>query len=225
MRKFILLRITDNVNPDQFASIPRPGSGATSALVSLQHKILQHLDSPGAVRILSVDFRKAFDMLPHTSIIHALSNFDVDPFVIFWVSNVLTDRKQRVHCNNSFSDWTPISSGVPQGSVLGPVLFCLVIDSLIASCSNTHLIKYADDVSFVHFIRSTDDDNLQNEWDSLIKWSSSICLPINYDKCCVMNIVTNKSLHLLPIFINDPLFFWLLFTAGRYFAFFRCHVF
>ena len=65
--------------------------------------------------------------------------------------------------------------------------------------------KYADDVSFVHFIRCYGDDDLQSEWDSLVKWSSFIRRPLDYDKSCVMNVAAKKVLHLLPISINDPL--------------------
>ena len=70
--------------------------------------------------------------------------------------------------------------------------FFVVIDSLIPTCYNTLAIKYmyADDASIVHFIRMMcydDNYNLQYDWDSLVKWSSLIRLPLNYDKCCVMN--------------------------------------
>ena len=80
------------------------------------------------------------------------------------------------------SEWVKIPSGVLQGSVLGPFLFCLVIDSLSPSCSNTKVIKYADDVLFLHFVRQNADYNLQQEWDSILRWAASVQLPLNLDE-------------------------------------------
>ena len=92
---------------------------------------------------------------------------------------------------------------MPQGSVLGPVLFSLVFDSFSSICNNTSVVKYADDLSILYFVRTSIDDNLQTEWDSLIRWSESVSLPINYDKCSVMDIVTKSSLRLNPVSCND----------------------
>lgn len=117
-----------------------------------------------------------------------------------WIADFLRDRRQRVVCNGEFSSWSPISSGVPQGSVLGPVLFCMAIDDLAPHCRNTFLVKYADDASFIHFVRTSSDDFLQQEWDNLTEWSRRTELPLNVDKCEILNIVTKKN------FFPDPVF-------------------
>ena len=77
------------------------------------------------------------------------------------------NRMQRVVSNCS-SSWISACSGVPQGSVLGPILFCLVVDSLLPACANTKILKYADDIVLLHYERKLSDDNLQLEWDSLV---------------------------------------------------------
>ena len=61
---------------------------------------------------------------------------------------------------DKFSNWASVRSGVPQGSVVGPILFCMATDTLSPVCSNSVMVKYADDVSILHFLRKSDDDRL-----------------------------------------------------------------
>ena len=98
------------------------------------------------------------------------------------------------------SRWSDIGSGVPQGSVLGPVLFCLRLDGLSPICSNTMYIKYADDVSVLDFVRQSSEDCLQTELDHIVRWSSSMCLPINFSKFKVMNMSPAKIYLCLILF-------------------------
>lgn len=202
LTKLILPDVSSLIQPSQFAYIPRPGTGTTSPLVLLYHHILHFLDSSsGAVRVLSVDFSKAFDKLSHSVIIDACCRLGLNSVLIKWISSFLSDRMQRVVCSGSVSPWTQISSGVPQGSVLGPILFCFVVDHLSPVCSNTEVVKYADDVVFLHFLRTPNDDHLQLEWNSLVKWSDNFFLPINFSKCKVMDFITKKDFILSPIHI------------------------
>ena len=203
LTKFILPNVTSSIHPSQFAYVPRPGTGTTSPLVLLYHHILEFLDSSsGAVRVLSVDFSKAFDKLSHSAIVDACLRLGLNAVFIRWIRSFLCDRLQRVVCGNSVSPWVQISSGVPQGSVLGPILFCLVIDQLSPVCSNTKMVKYADDVVFLHFLPTPSSDHLQLEWNSLVKWSDDFFLPINFSKCKVMDFVTKKNITLSPVQIH-----------------------
>lgn len=170
--KFILPVVSRRVSPSQFAYISRPGSGPTCALVLAYHQILSYLDaSSGAVRLLSVDFSKAFDKLLHSRIISACNNFHLPSHIVNWIASFLSSRKQRVSLGEVFSSWSDVTSGIPQGSILGPILFCLAIDNLSHACPNSSIIKYADDVSILHFLRSSSDDHLQSEWDNIVSWS------------------------------------------------------
>ena len=205
--KFILPVISKRLSNTQFAYVSRPGSGPVSALVYMYHKIVQFLDSSsGAVRLLSVDFSKAFDKLLHSRIISSCTDFQLPLFVINWISNFLSFRQQRVLLDGCVSAWSAVSSGVPQGSVLGPVLFCMATDSLSHVCQNSAIIRYADDFSILHFVRSASEDHLQVEWDNIVSWSESVNLPLNFLKCRVMDFVTKKNLCLPHVSLRDGTF-------------------
>ena len=196
----LLPSIRDRVQTSQFAFIPRPGSGTTCALILAQNKILSFLDkSSGAVRVLSADLSKAFDKVPHHLILEACNRFHLPSNTSLLISSFLSDRVQRVHLNGRFSDWCSVSSGVPQGSVLGPILFTMAIDNFTPVCPNSTAIIYADDILLLHFVRSSADDALQDEWDNLVAWSTALSIPINEEKSHVMNIVTRSNLNLPPI--------------------------
>lgn len=188
------------IDESQFAYVPLSGRGTATALTLLCHHVLQFLDSEsGAVRLLAVDFSKAFDRLPHSTIIRAAISHHLPIQTVEWISSFLTERRQRVRIDCDVSSWCRITSGVPQGSVLGPLLFCLSLSSLQPVCSNTKMIKYADDVTILHCVRDSSDDSLQLELNNVYEWSSEAGLPINDSKCVVMNMVTKRSLLLSPV--------------------------
>lgn len=203
VNKFLMPHLKDRVSSSQYAYIPRSGAGTTSALTLLNDHILRFLDTPGAVRILSTDYSKAFDKINHDIILKAMADFRISKAAVTWVANYLSDRSQRVQIGSALSNWSPVTSGVPQGSVVGPVLFVLATDSFSTICANSQVIRYADDINIVHFLRRESEDNLQLEWTNLVDWSNTHSLPLNSSKCAVMNIVTKKSLCLPDIFTDD----------------------
>ena len=117
-------------------------------------------------------------------------NLPLEPIISAWVSNYLTDRFQRVKIGEKVSSWRAVASGVPQGSLLGPILFCVFVDSLHSFSTNSITYKYADDVdiSHAHFVRHQEEDKLQFEYDKVLEWSHTHRLPINEAKCCVLDI-------------------------------------
>ena len=156
----------------------------------------------GAVRLLSIDLSKAFDKLNHEVIIRACIDFNMPNYTVNLIRNFLLMRKQRVSVNGNYSSYAYLTSGVPQGSVLGPILFAIATDKLTPVCSN-HLIKYADDILLLHFVRSPIDDNLQAEWTNIVQWADSVSLNINFSKCNVLDIITKASLETKRISVSD----------------------
>ncbi|MEL7309564.1 MAG: reverse transcriptase domain-containing protein, partial [Pseudomonadota bacterium] len=150
-----------------------------------------------------LDFSKAFDKLRFSSIRSSLFKLNLPFQLNMFIEEFLKCRQQRVSYNGQYSSYVKVLSGVPQGSVLGPILFALVIDSLTPLCDNSLMFKYADDVTILHCIRSISEDHLQNEWDHLESWSASQGLFLNFEKSFVMNCITKKSLQLFPILTCD----------------------
>ena len=182
------------MDSSQFAFLPRIGQGTDTALTYTVHHVLSYLDSPGAVRMLMLDYRKAFDSIPHQTILQSLIDKGAPKELLVWIISYLTCRKQRVKSNGSFSGWFEATSGVPQGGVLAPLLFAVAMDSLKVKCENSLIIKFADDITVLHFLRHAKEDNLQIELNNITKWSSEHGMQINFAKTKVINFVTKKCL-------------------------------
>ena len=195
LRKWIS-PLVPNVGNNQFAFIPRGGQGTTVALTYVMNKVLSYLDTPGAVRLLMIDYSKAFDKLPHNTILNAFSSLCAPRELVLWLSSFLQHRRQCVKISNvqgdsALSDWYTASSGVPQGGVLSPILFAIAVDDLDVKFQNSLLVKYADDFCLLHFLRRNDDDRLQDEFDHIVSWSSNCGLTINSTKTKIMNFQTS----------------------------------
>jgi len=104
----------------------RPGRSTTHALIAIQHKWLQTLDSKGSVRVLFVDFRKAFDIVNHNVLFTKLKNFNVSHCLLKWFGLYVFHQCQRV--GNCISSWKIHRGSVPRGSKLGPLSSIVMID-------------------------------------------------------------------------------------------------
>ncbi|MEL7309610.1 MAG: reverse transcriptase domain-containing protein, partial [Pseudomonadota bacterium] len=150
----------------------------------------------------AVDLTKAFDSVTHSSILKACVNFNLPVNIIKWIVSYLSNRCQRVLFNGVSSNFVFVNCGVPQGSVIGPILFSLVIDSLSPIHANTMFFKYADDLTVLHFMRSSSEDQLQDEIDGIEEWTTKHSLKINFSKTSVMDIVTKRSVNCRPVSLS-----------------------
>ena len=137
------------------------------------------------VRLAYIDFRKAFDSISHTKLLAVLNNKGVRGSLLRWVSNFLTGRNQTVIINRANSYKADVTSGVPQGSVLGPLLFLLFIDDIISVPKHCKIYVYADDCKlFLAFKKnSLVDFCLQRDLSLISDWANNFQLIISVSKC------------------------------------------
>ena len=130
------------------------------------------------------DARKAFDTVPHHLLLSKLENFGFDLGFLYLFNSYLLNRYQSVRMNKSVSFPLPVLSGVPKGSVLGPLLFVLFINGIADDNSNSQFYLFADGLKI---FTSADESLVQNDIDSLQRWCSLNCLEFHPLKCKALN--------------------------------------
>ena len=107
--------------------------------------------------------------------------------LVKWVRGFLSNRKQRVVIGDNYSEWVEVTSSVPQGSVLGPLLFTIFINDLPENVKNICKL-YADDCKLIGVVRNEDDlEQIQIDIDKLQQWAKTWQMSFNYEKCKVMH--------------------------------------
>ena len=185
----------------------RARRSTTLALLNVTNDWMHNLDSELETCAVFFDFRKAFDSVPHCKLISKLQSFQLNPALVRWIYNYLSGYFQRVVFDEAISQATPVISGVPQGSVLGPLLFLLYIDSLsyLQLSHGTKMVLYADDVLIYRCIHYLHDYNiLQNDVNQIFSWSLTNCLEFNPTKCKQMVFFRKQiSIPYFPLQLGD----------------------
>ena len=185
----------------------RAGRSTVTALLSTVHRWFQLLESGKEICAVFLDYRKAFDSVPHQLLISKLQQLGLHSNLLSWITDYLSQRKQRVVVEGATSSQAPVSSGVPQGSVLGPLLFSIYIDDItgVALSPQSDLVLYADDVLLYRIISCLEDVlMLQSDIDSIETWSAERLLQLNPVKC--KHMLISKRRHLttghFTLFLN-----------------------
>lgn len=162
-------------------------SCATQLLTTLDDWSLA-VERGDAVDAIYLDFSKAFDTVPHQRLLYKLQAYGIGGKLLRWVENFLTDRKQRVVLNGAKSSWTSVKSGVPQGSVLGPLLFVVYVNDL-PDAMQCNIQMFADDTKLYRPVRDPSDaELLQADLNAAIDWSNKWQLHFNTGKCKYMHV-------------------------------------
>ena len=159
-------------------------------LLQISDDWTEALELGGRIDVIYTDFEKAFDKVPHRRLLSKLKSYKIHHTIIKWIKNFLSGSKQRVRVDGEFSCWADVLSGIPQGSILGPLLFIIFINDLVDFCEiNPKLYLFADDAKlYCHIKDILDLDYLQRSTDNLAKWTKRWQVTLNIRKCKVMSV-------------------------------------
>jgi len=165
------------------------GRSTTLQLLNIMDKWTEIIDKGGAIDVIFCDFKKAFDTVPHRRLLVVLEHYGIKGPLLSWIKDFLTNRKQQVCVDGSMSEVFDVLSGVPQGSVLGPLLFIIFINLMIEKAEDANMYLYADDLKLFREIANDEDcDKLQNDVDRLYDWTRYSLLGFHPDKCETMRL-------------------------------------
>ena len=183
----------------------RPGYSCTSQLIHLFHEWAKALDKRLPTDVIFLDFEKAFDSVPHDRLLLKLERFGITGSLLSWLSNFLQGRSQRVVIEGCQSDWAPVTSGVPQGSILAPLLFILYVNDIPESLSSPAEM-FADDMLIYNYCPPSQTSiTAQESLDKVTDWCGSWLLRKNADKCESMKFTRARSPSTCNYIINSKL--------------------
>jgi hypothetical protein len=162
----------------------REGFSCESQIISLCQDLAEVVDKGGRIDAVIIDFSKAFDVVPHDILLRKLTGLGIDKRVVRWIQNFLDGRTQRVKIGNEMSDFGGVTSGVPQGSVIGPLLFLIFINDLTSNI-RSKVRLFADDCIIYREICDEQDINaMQTDLDEIAKWVTQNRMKVNERKSC-----------------------------------------
>lgn len=155
--------------------------------------ILDSMDNGSQVDVVYTDYSKAFDKISHSLLIAKLEAIGIHGDLLRWLSSYLRNRSQAVTVKGYVSTFIPVTSGVPQGSHLGPLLFNIFINDVTNCFQNSKLLLYADDTKIFSIINSIQDcELLQQDLNRLCHYCDINQLYLNVDKCCTITFSRKK---------------------------------
>ena len=171
------------------------GKSCLTNLLDFFEVVTKMLDEGEAVDLIYLDFAKAFDKVPHCRLLKKLEAHGVGGNVLNWIKEWLSNRRQKVCIDGEFSDWANVTSGVPQGSVLGPVLFLIYINDIDENLMSK-IGKFADDTKMGKSVSSVEGvQTLQEDLVKLGNWASDWQMSFNTDKCSVIHLGRENRKH------------------------------
>ncbi len=197
LEKILRQRVLDHLRENDILSNQQYGflSGRSTSL-QLLHVLdewTQSLDDGKTLDVVYFDFKKAFDKVPHRRLFSKLRSYGIQGQTLNWITQFLTGRQQRVCVNGTTSSWNQVTSGVPQGSVLGPILFVIYINDL-PEATTSPMFLFADDTKLYREIASQEDvETLQGDIQAMEDWSDTWRLEFHPQKCKVMSLSTRGT--------------------------------
>ena len=171
----------------------RAKKSTETELVTLIHELSINSDQKKQTNIVVLDFNKAFDKVYHRHLASKLKYYGIEGKMLDWINSFLSNRMQRVVLEGSISENVSVTSGVLQGSVLGPVLFLLYINNLPNSLTSKVRL-FADDAIVYSEINSISDSQIiQQDLDKLTLWEKTWLMKFNPIKCEVLSVTRKRN--------------------------------
>ena len=186
----------------------RSGRSCEHALLNAQNLILQNLSKNQISLLLLIDFSKAFDMVDHAILVRKLKHYGIRGFALKWLESYLSGRKQFVSINEANSETLEMEYGVPQGSILGPLLFIIYINDIPEIAKYAKFILYADDANIILTANTIEEINtqLKNLTNELLKWTNCNGLALNLKKTNYMIFSRSHNIELPePLIVSETL--------------------
>jgi len=162
----------------------------TTQLLDCSIDWYHNLKSRNQTDIVYLDFTKVFDSVTYTKLLYKLECYDISGHILYWIRDFLSNRTQRVKVGSSLSSYSPVCSGVPQGSVLGPILFLIFINDICNIITNDVEMKlFADDVKlYLEICNELCCSQIQCCLDNIFSWCNAWQLKLSPSKCAVLSI-------------------------------------
>lgn len=171
------------------------GKSCITNLIEFLEEVTKNVDEGSPCDIIYMDFQKAFDKVPHKRLLKKLRKHGISGKLMNWIEAWLSNRKQRVVLKGQSSEWEEVVSGVPQGSVLGPLLFIIFINDIESGILST-LSKFADDCKITRKVNNNEEANeVQMDLNTLEQWAEKWQMAFHPDKCKVMHIGHKNNKH------------------------------
>ena len=182
-----------------------PGDSAVKQLLYITNEFGRALDEGKEIRVIFCDISKAFDRVWHKGLLFKLKSIGIKGDLLLWIEDYLSQRKQRVVINNTCSDWQYIKAGVPQGSILGPLLFIIFINDIVKDIESS-IKLFADDTSLYLIVDNPIDTTnvLNSDLQKIHQWSEKWLVTFNPQKTETITISRkiNKPVH-PPLVMNN----------------------
>ena len=193
--------LSDSISLSQFGF--QRGKSTLQQLLVFLHTVHSNLLNRHQTDVIYLDFRKAFDSVPHHLLLLKLWDMGITGNLWCWFRSYLSSRTQLVSINGSYSNLLPVVSGVPQGSILGPLLFLVYVNDLPTLVQSVQLLMFADDTKCLKSIVSyTDCSLLQSDLCILHRWSSTRNIAFNKAKSCLLRF-RNSECHIGSSYFLD----------------------
>ena len=192
LEKIIVKQIIKHIKLNQLASQRQhgftKGRSVTTNLLEVMNIWTEALMHNIPIDVLYLDYQKAFDCVPHQRLMKQVNSFGISGPASRWLKAFLSNRKQRVRVNGCQSQWAPVLSGIPQGSILGPILFSLFVNDLPGEVQSL-ISMFADDTKIYKMLTSASSgEELEESLHQLEEWAERMQMRFHPGKCKVMHL-------------------------------------